>query len=167
MMSRVCLTLLACAAVTGSALVVRAQGGMTGDGTAGGAPGALAAPPSNTVKITIITVPQAKKVLVMWGKKKLGLIAPKQPLILQRPRDSGPLDLIVQAEGYVPVQTRAYTFADTKLAVKLTPIDQKKTILGYRAEVPSPDAGAPPPPLGAPPTAAAPPIAPAPDAGLR
>jgi hypothetical protein len=37
------------------------------------------------------------------------------------------------------VQTRAYTFADSKVAVKLTPPDQKKTLLGYR-EAP-PDAG--------------------------
>ena len=84
--------------------------------------------------------------MVLWGKKRLGIIAPHQPLILQRPRDSGPMDLIVQSEGYVTVQTRAYTFADTKLAVKLTPIDQKKTLLGYRQEVPSPDAGALPSP---------------------
>jgi hypothetical protein len=167
MMRRLQLVVLACAAVTGSALVVRAQGGVAPDGAAGTVPAAPAAPPSNTVKITIITVPQAKKVFVLWGKKKLGVIAPKQPLILQRPRDSGPLDLIVQSEGYVTVQTRAYTFADTKLAVKLTPIDQKKTLLGYRQEVPPPDAGAPPPALAAPPTAAAPPIAPAPDAGAR
>jgi len=41
------------------------------------------------------------------------------------------------------VQTRAYTFADSKVIVKLTPPDQKKVLLGYR-EAP-PDAGAPPP----------------------
>ncbi|HSZ80626.1 MAG TPA: hypothetical protein VLA14_00010 [Polyangia bacterium] len=149
---------------------------------------APAAPPAAiapTVKITLITVPVQKRVLVLWGKKRLGLIAPHQPLILQRPRDSGPLDLIFQCEGFVPVQTRAYTFGDSKVAVKLTPLDQKNTLLGYREEVPeaplSPDGGvppAPPPPGGAapaapPPGAAAPPpaVAPAPkaapDAGAR
>src|SRR5450432_1872077 len=100
-----------------------------------------AVPQPTTVKITITTVPPQKKVFVLWGKKRLGMIAPKAPLILQRPRDSGPLDLLIQCEGFVTVQTRAYTFADTKLIVKLTPLDQKNTILGYREEVP------PPPPL--------------------
>ena len=66
-----------------------------------------------------------------WGKKKLGLIGPHAPLIVQRPRDSGPLDVVVRADGCVPVQTRAYTFEDSKVAVKLTPNDQKNTLLGY------------------------------------
>ena len=128
------------------------------------------------MKITIITVPSQKGVQVLWGKKRLGVVAPHQPLILQRPRDSGPLDLIIKCEGFVPVQTRAYTFADTKLAVKLTPVDQKNTLLGYRAEVPpEPDAAArrrrrPPGVAAPPPGVAAPPpgvAAPRPDAGAR
>jgi hypothetical protein len=101
-----------------------------------------AEPPGDSVRITFTTVPSAKA-MVFWGKKRLGIVAPHQPLIVQRPRDSGPLDVIVRAAGYLPVQTRAYTFADSKVAVKLTPPDQKKTLLGYR-EAP-PDAGAPPP----------------------
>jgi hypothetical protein len=141
---------------------------------AAGAPGAPAAPAA-TVKLTILTVPQPKKVTVLWGKKRLGIIEPRKPLILQRPRDSGPMDLILQSEGYIPVQTRAFTFADYKLSVKLTPIDQKKTLLGYRQEVPppdagapqSPDAGVPPPPAAPPPAAALPPTgAPPPPAPL-
>src|SRR5579862_982191 len=113
-----------------------------------------------TVKITLITVPVQKRVFVYWGKKRLGVIAPHQPLILQRPRDSGPLDLLIQCEGFVTVQTRAYTFGDTKVAVKLTPLDQKSTLLGYREEVPPPappDAGAPPGASAPPPNAATPP----------
>jgi len=151
----------------GLALVARAQGPVA-------APPPAAAPvaPSPNVKITIITVPSQKGVQVMWGKKRLGVVAPHQPLILQRPRDSGPLDLIIKCDGFVTVQTRAYTFADTKLAVKLTPVDQKNTLLGYRAEVPpEPDAGVPPPPSAAPPpgVAAPPPgvAAPRPDSGTR
>ena len=34
------------------------------------------------------------------------------------------------------VQTRAYTFADNKVAVKLTALDEKNTLLGYREELP-------------------------------
>jgi hypothetical protein len=122
-----------------------------------------------TVKITLITVPSAKKVFVLWGKKRLGLIAPHQPLIVQRPRDSGPLDLIIQSEGYVPVQTRVYTVTDNKVAVKLTPLDQKNTLLGYREELPPvPDAGVPPPPPVLAPVPGAPlaPGAPPPPPGL-
>jgi hypothetical protein len=110
---------------------------------ANGAPAAAArAPVSDKVRITFVTVP-AQKAMVYWGRKRLGPIAPRQPLIVERPRDSGPLDVIVRAAGFLSVQTRAYTFADSKVAVKLTAPDQKKTLLGYR-EAP-PDAGAPPP----------------------
>ncbi|HET6281109.1 MAG TPA: hypothetical protein VFH73_09085 [Polyangia bacterium] len=105
----------------------------------GGAPATAPAPLSATVRIVFSTVPSAKA-MVYWGKKRLGLIEPRKPLIVQRPRDSGPLDLMVRAEGFLPVQTRVYTFADGKIAVKLTPPDQKKTLLGYR-EPPPPDAG--------------------------
>ena len=120
------------------------------------------APPSDTVKIIVLTVPTKAKAFVFWGKKRLGMIAPHQPLVIQRPRDSGPLDVVIRADGYVTVQTRAYTFADAKVTVKLTPIDQKKTILGYREEVPpEPDGGVPPPLPGAP-------VRPmSPDAGAR
>jgi hypothetical protein len=108
--------------------------------------------PAN-VRIVFTVLPSTKKAVVFWGKKKLGAIAPHQPLVIQRPRDSGPLDVIVRADGCVPVQTRAYTFADNKLAVKVTPLDEKNTLLGYREELP-PDGGAP--------TAS-----PTPDAGAR
>ena len=49
----------------------------------------------------------------------------------------------MKSDGYVTVQTRAYTFADNKVAVKLTALDEKNTLLGYREELP-PDGGAPP-----------------------
>jgi hypothetical protein len=104
-------------------------------------------PQSSTVRIVFTVLPSTKKAMVFWGKKKLGPIAPHQPLVVQRPRDSGPLDVIVRSDGCVPVQTRAYTFADNKIAVKLTPLDQKSTLLGYREELP-PDGGAPANPDG-------------------
>ena len=93
------------------------------------------------MRIVFTVLPSTKKATVFWGKKRLGVIAPHAPLIVQRPRDSGPLDVVVRAEGCVPVQTRAYTFEDSKVAVKLTPIDQKNTLLGYREELPAADGG--------------------------
>jgi hypothetical protein len=114
-------------------------------GAAPGAPGpdAGAPPPpiSPTVKVVFQTVPQEKAV-VMWGRRLLGVInrIPKRSLIIERPRDSGPLDVVVRSKGYLPVRTRAYTFTDSKVFVKLTPIEEKRTLFGYREELP--DAGA-------------------------
>lgn len=87
------------------------------------------------IRLTFRTVPP-KKATVMWGKKRLGIIDPKTPLVVQRPRDSGPLDVVVRAENCLPVHTRAYTFTDSTMAVKVTPIDQKNTVYGYREELP-------------------------------
>jgi hypothetical protein len=107
------------------------------------APPVAAKPQSSNVRIVFTVLPSTKKATVFWGKKKLGAIAPHAPLIVQRPRDSGPLDVVVRADGCVPVQTRAYTFEDSKVAVKVTPTDQKNTLLGYREEVPAGDGGVP------------------------
>lgn len=104
--------------------------------------------PSATVRIVVTVLPSTKKAMVFWGKKRLGVIAQHAPLVVQRPRDSGPLDLVVKSDGCLPVQTRAYTFGDSKLAVKLTPVEEKNTLLGYREELPPPDAGAPGEPDG-------------------
>jgi hypothetical protein len=107
------------------------------------APPAAAKPQSANVRIVFTVLPSTKKATVFWGKKKLGAIAPHAPLIVQRPRDSGPLDVVVRADGCVPVQTRAYTFEDSKVAVKVTPNEEKNTLLGYREEIPAGDGGMP------------------------
>jgi hypothetical protein len=103
---------------------------------AGAAP-ASGAPLSNKVTITINVIP-AVNATVSWGKTRLGVIKPRSVLVVQRPRESGPVDLLIRANGYLAVQTRAYTFGDNKLSVRLTPLDQKSTLLGYREDL---DAG--------------------------
>jgi hypothetical protein len=121
------------------------------DADAPAAPAAAPAAPKQqgpNVRIVFTVLPSTKKATVSWGKKKLGAIGPKAPLIVTRPRDSGPLDVVVRAEGCIPVQTRAYTFEDSKVAVKVTPNEQKNTLLGYREELP-PDGGASNPDGGA------------------
>jgi hypothetical protein len=152
------------------ALLATGTGIAIGQGT--GAPDAGTAPPvRDTVKIVFQTVPPQDKVKVRIGKKVLGLIrGPRKPLIVERPRDSGPLDVTVQAEGFLPVHTRAYTFNDNKVFVKLTPVEEKHTLFGYREELPpEPDAGAtaggpmPAPPDGGVPPAPLP-VAPVPPA---
>ena len=101
-----------------------------------------AAPASDPTKATIIfqTMPPANAT-VFWGRTKLGRIKPQRPLVVVRPRDSGPLDVVIRAPGFLPVQTRAHTFGDTRLAVKLTRVEEKSTLFGYRA--PLDDAGVP------------------------
>ena len=118
------------------------------DGAAPAAGAAAPKPQSPNVRIVFTVIPSSKKATVSWGKKKLGVIGPQAPLIIQRPRDSGPLDVVVRAEGCLSVQTRAYTFEDSKVAVKVTPIDQKNTLLGYREEGPGADGGVPANPDG-------------------
>jgi hypothetical protein len=142
--------------------------------SASGAPAPPVAPApdggalSPTVKITFMTVPppgpgpdHPDKVTIFWGKKPpLGIIkSAKKPLVVERPRDSGPMDVVVRAERYIPVHTRAYTFTDAKIFVKLTPIEDKKTMFGYREELP--DAG----PEAGTPAMVGPPAPPSPDAG--
>jgi hypothetical protein len=153
--SRLVIGAVACAAL-GAVAVALAAAPPTGTPPGGALPpGApplpidVAAPPADktpspTVRIIITVLPSTKKAMVFWGKKRLGVIAQHAPLIVQRPRDSGPLDLVVKSDGCLPVQTRAYTFGDSKFAVKLTPVEEKNTLLGYREELPPPDAGVPP-----------------------
>jgi hypothetical protein len=92
-----------------------------------------------TAQIVFSTVPPAHAT-VSWGKKRLGKIAPGKPLVVVRPRDSGPLDVIVRADGFLPVHSRAHTFSDNKVMLKLTRPDQTATLLGYRVPI---DAGVP------------------------
>jgi len=92
-----------------------------------------------TATIMFSTSPSVKAT-VSWGKKRLGIIAPGKPLYVVRPRDSGPLDVVVRAEGYLPVHTRAHTFSDTKVLVKLTAPEATMGLLGYRVPI---DAGVP------------------------
>lgn len=111
-------------------------------GAAAPAAVAPAPPPSDPTKATIIfqTMPPANAI-VLWGNTRLGRIKPQRPLVVVRPRDSGPLDVVIRAPGFLPVQTRAHTFGDTRLVVKLTRVEEKSTLFGYRA--PLDDAGVP------------------------
>ena len=94
-------------------------------------------PPKTTARITFTTVPRTNAT-VSWGKTRLGVITPTASLVIERPRDSGPLDVVVRAPGYLPVTTRAHTFAETRIVVKLTRPSQTQTLVGYKAPI---DAG--------------------------
>jgi hypothetical protein len=98
---------------------------------------------ADTVHVIIQTVPP-RKAQVKWGRKPLGTIPVPRPLVVERPRDSGPMDLVIRASGFLPVHTRVYTFSDSRVSVKLTPPEEKNKLFGYREEpAPNPDAGVP------------------------
>ena len=78
---------------------------------------------------------------VMWGRRLLG----DTPLSLQWPADSGPVDIVVVAQGQVRVHTRLYTFADDKVVVKMVDDEGKKALFGYKREAPAASAAAPAP----------------------
>ncbi len=99
-------------------------------------------PLSPTVKVVFKTFPP-RRATVMWGGKRLGVIERGQSLVVERPRDSGPLDVVIRSPGYLPVHARAYTFENSLVDVRITPVDQKDTIYGYREPLPPEDAGAP------------------------
>lgn len=126
-------------------------------------PAKIEGKPEEIVRISFQTVPP-RKAIVKWGKKSLGVIPVPRPLVVERPRDSGPMDVVIRASGYLPVHTRAYTFSDSRVAVKLTAPTEKKTLFGYREEAPqNPDGGVPPAPDQVLPQPAGPqPAAPAP-----
>lgn len=101
----------------------------------GGAPVASPSPLPEKVRVVIYSNP--RKARVSWGKKQLGTT----PVVLERPRDSGPIDLIVRKEGYFPLHTRAYTFRNDTLHTKLTALEDRMTIYGAKAELPAAEPG--------------------------
>jgi len=88
----------------------------------------------NIVRITIRTEPEVRAE-VKWGRQVLG----RTPLLLERPRDSGPMDIVLTAPRYLTVRTRIYTFEDDRVFVRMTREADKHLIFGYRK--PPPDAG--------------------------
>ncbi len=101
-------------------------------------------PPPRSAKIKLTIRSSPTKARVAWGKLQLG----PTPVQLDRPRDSGPVDIVVRSDGYLPVHTRLYTFRNENLLVKLTKSADRMTILGAKKELPpeNPDGGAPPAP---------------------
>ena len=97
-------------------------------------------PLSETVTLTLAISPPVKA-SVMWGSKQLARITPDNPTVeLQRPRSSGPLDLDIRAEGFLPHHTRLYTDRNDKVNVHLVREAEAPSLLGYRAPAAAPAA---------------------------
>ena len=102
------------------------------------------APGTPTVTLGVRVTP-AVRATVTWGRVALG----ETPVSLPFPRDSGPVDIVVRAPGYLTTHTRLNTFASDSVTVKLVPETEKKTVFGFKKEapppvVPVPDGGVPP-----------------------
>ena len=92
-------------------------------------------PLSETVTLTLSISPPVKAV-VMWGSKQLARIAPDNPTVqLQRPRNTGPLDLEIRAEGFLPHHTRLYSDRNDKVTVRLVRPADASSLLGFRSSV--------------------------------
>jgi hypothetical protein len=89
-------------------------------------------PRSAAVKLKLSVSPPTVAT-VSWGRKKMGDLKPNHmTLELERPRGSGPLELLVRAEGFLPHHVRLYTDRDDKLAVRLVRATEASRLLGYR-----------------------------------
>lgn len=102
-----------------------------------------AAPRSATVELRFRTVPAEVEARVRHGRKRLGVIPALGELVIERPRDSGPLDVILSSPGFLSVHTRAHTFDDAVVEVRMTPEDKRETLFGYKKPLPTSDAGLP------------------------
>lgn len=71
---------------------------------------------------------------VWYGKRLLGTT----PVTYTRRKDSGPVDVVFKLGGYLRTNSRAYTWYDDKVHVKLVPADQAHTVLGFKKPIDEP-----------------------------
>jgi hypothetical protein len=91
-------------------------------------------PDAGTVTIKLLADAR-RQARVTWGRKDLGVA----PLEIVRPRGSAPLDLTVQAPGYLPLHTRVFTDRDDTLSLRLYSERDAIALPGYSpAEAPTP-----------------------------
>jgi hypothetical protein len=85
--------------------------------------------------VTIKLVADARRQAhVIWGRKDLGVA----PLEIVRPRGSAPLDLIIQAPGFLPLHTRVFTDRDDTLSLRLYAEGDAVGLPGYAPPAPAP-----------------------------
>ena len=82
--------------------------------------------PAETVTIKLIA-DSHRQAHVLWGRKDLGVA----PLEIQRPRGSGPLDLLVVAPGFLPLHTRVFTDRGEILPLRLYSEKEATALLGW------------------------------------
>ena len=89
-------------------------------------------PFSETVTLRLTVTPQVKA-LVMWGGKQVAKLAPgSMDAEIVRPRGSGPVDLEIKAEGYMPYHTRLYSDRNDKIGARLFRPEEAPGLFGYK-----------------------------------
>lgn len=89
-------------------------------------------PYSETVTLKLSVTPQVKT-LVTWGAKQIARLAPgSMDAEISRPRGSGPVDLEIKAEGFMPYHTRLYADRNDKVNVRLYRVEEAPGLLGYK-----------------------------------
>ena len=90
-------------------------------------------PNSESVTLILNITPPVKAV-VMWGAKQMAKVTPDKPTVeLQRPRASGPLDLEIRADGFLPHHTRLHSDRNDKVNVRLVREADAPGLFGYRS----------------------------------
>ena len=92
-------------------------------------------PYSETVNLRLTVTPQVKA-LVTWGAKQVAHLAPgSMDSEISRPRGSGPVDLEIKAEGFIPYHTRLYADRNDKISVRLYRPEEAPGLFGYKRPV--------------------------------
>jgi hypothetical protein len=92
-------------------------------------------PYSESVNLKLSVTPRVNA-LVLWGAKQMAhLEAGKMDTEITRPRGSGPLDLEIKAEGYMPYHTRLYADRNDKIGIRLYRLEEAPSLFGYKRSV--------------------------------
>jgi hypothetical protein len=91
-------------------------------------------PGSPTVKLRLEAVPRSAHPVVFWGKTRLG----EAPVTIERPRRSGPMDVLITAPGFLDYHTRLFTDRDDRLSIVMVRSSEAGNMLGYKRKA---DAG--------------------------
>jgi hypothetical protein len=96
-------------------------------------------PYSETVTLKVSVTPQVKT-QVMWGAKTMAKLAPgSMEAEIVRPRGSGPVDLEIKAEGFLPYHTRLYTDRNERVGVRLYRAEEAPGLFGYKRSASTPE----------------------------
>lgn len=89
-------------------------------------------PYSEEVTLKLSVTPPVKA-LVMWGSKQVAKVSPgNMDAEIVRPRGSGPVDLEIKADGYLPYHTRLYSDRSEKVGVRLYRAEDAPGLFGYK-----------------------------------
>ena len=89
-------------------------------------------PYSESVTLKLSVTPRVNA-QVNWGAKVLAHLEPgKMDAEISRPRGSGPVDLEIKAEGYLPYHTRLYADRNDRLNVRLYRAEEAPALFGYK-----------------------------------